>query len=182
MAGQITHMEVAHALIDRWLYQNIDDADEIMRLLEDSKAEDFEDYVKAMCMTKMKRHLIDEQYNLPDPIDVSGHKFYKADMMRRFVGEVPDRVFDQIKEFGDSSPVQMLLINDDYLGHVETLRHACRGILVRDGKVLLCHEPKSGLYIIPGGGVEGHEHYADCCEHAALNEYEKFISGGKRNG
>ena len=156
--------------IDRWLYQNIDDADEIMRLLEDSKAEDFEDYVKAMCMTKMKRHLIDEQYNLPDPIDVSGHKFYKADMMRRFVSEVPNRICEQIKEFDNAPAVQMQLINDDYLGHVEKLRHACRGILVSDGKVLLCHEPKSGLYIIPGGGVEGHEDYSACCERELLEE------------
>ena len=50
-------------------------------------------------MTKMKRHFIGEQYNLPDPIDVSGHKYYKADMMRRFVSEVPDRICEQIKEF-----------------------------------------------------------------------------------
>lgn len=95
---------------------------------------------------------------------------------------------------------QMLLVNDDYLGHVEVLRHACRGILVSDGKVLLCHEPESGLYIIPGGGVEGNESYEECCvrevldedyhdtdlaifglykrEHAALTEYEKFITEG----
>ena len=85
--------------IDRWLYQNIDDAGEIMTLLENSKEADFEDYVKAACITKMKRHLIDEQYNLPDPIDVSGHKYYKADMMRRFVGEVPDRICEQIEGF-----------------------------------------------------------------------------------
>ena len=156
--------------IDRWLYQNIQDGDDILCLLEDSKEADFEDYVKATCMTKMKRHLIDEQYNLPDPIHVSEHKFYKADMMRRFVSEVPDRIFEQIKEFGDSSPVQMQLINDDFLGRIEKLRHACRGILVRDGKVLLCHEPKSGLYIIPGGGVEGHENYADCCVREMLEE------------
>ncbi len=156
--------------IDRWLYQNIDDADEIMELLENSHETDFEDYLKAECIKKMKRHLIDVQYNLPDPIDVSGHKYYKADMMRQFVREVPDRIINQIKEFENASPVQMQLINDDYLGRVEKLRHACRGILVRDGKVLLCHEPKSGLYIIPGGGVEGHENYADCCEREMLEE------------
>nr|WP_297769069.1 NUDIX domain-containing protein [uncultured Butyrivibrio sp.] len=156
--------------MDRWLYQNIDDADDIMRLLEDSKENDFEDYLKAECIKKMKRHLIDVQYNLPDPIDVSGHKYYKADMMRQFVREVPDRIINQIKEFENASPVQMQLINDDYLGRIEKLRHACRGILVRDGKVLLCHEPKSGLYIIPGGGVEGHENYADCCEREMLEE------------
>ena len=119
--------------IDRWLYQNIDDADEIMGLLENSKEADFEDYVKASCMTKMKRHLIDVQYNLPVPIDVSGHKYYQSDMILKFVSEVPDRICEQIKEFEDGFPVQMQLINDDYLGRIEKIRHACRGILVRDG-------------------------------------------------
>ena len=156
--------------IDRWLYQNIDNADDIMRLLENSNEADFEDYVKASCMTKMKRHLIDVQYNLPDPIDVSGHKYYRSDMILKFVSEVPDRIINQLKEFADNPAVQMQLINDDYLGRIEKIRHACRGILVRDGKVLLCHEPKSGLYIIPGGGVEGHEGYAECCEREMLEE------------
>ncbi len=156
--------------IDRWLYQNIDDADEIMELLENSHETDCEDYVKATCIARMKRHLIDVQYNLPDPIDVSGHKFYTADLMRQFVSEVPDKVYQQIKEFGNTPVKQMRLINDDFVGHIDRLRHACRGILVQDGKILLCHEPGSGLYIIPGGGVEGHENYADCCEREMLEE------------
>ena len=49
-----------------------------------------------------------------------------------------------------------------------------------DGKVLLCHEPESGLYIIPGGGVEGHEDYGLYRrEHAALKEFTNFITKGK---
>ena len=62
------------------------------------------------------------------------------------------------------------LINDDYLGHVEHLRHACRGILVRDGKVLLNYESNNSKYIIPGGGVEENETYAECCEREMLEE------------
>ena len=34
------------------------------------------------------------------------------------------------------------LKNDDYLGYVKTIRHACRGIVVKDGKVLLGYEEK----------------------------------------
>lgn len=82
-------------------------------------------------------------------------------------GEDEDHFFMRIKK---TSARQMQLINDDYLGHVEKLRHACRGILVCDGKILLCHEPGSGLYIIPGGGVEGTETYAECCEREVLEE------------
>ena len=48
------------------------------------------------------------------------------------------------------------LKNDDFLGYVNTLRHACRGILVKDGKVLLGYESNNNKYIIPGGGVENY--------------------------
>ncbi|SEA25042.1 Predicted acetyltransferase [Lachnospiraceae bacterium NK3A20] len=71
---------------------------------------------------------------------------------------------------GKSEVRQMQLINDDYLGHVDVLRHACRGILVHDGKLLLCYEPNSDKYITPGGGLEGNETYAECCEREMLEE------------
>ena len=62
------------------------------------------------------------------------------------------------------------LINDDYLGYVKRLRHACRGIVVKDGKVLLSYETKYNKYMIPGGGVEEGENYAECCERELLEE------------
>ena len=65
---------------------------------------------------------------------------------------------------------QIKLVNDDFQGHVDILRHACRGILVREGKVLLCCESDNDKYIIPGGGVEGSETYAECCEREMLEE------------
>ena len=65
---------------------------------------------------------------------------------------------------------QIQLINDDYKGHVEHLRHACRGVLVRDGKVLLGYETNYDKYIIPGGGVEEGETLAECCEREMLEE------------
>ena len=65
---------------------------------------------------------------------------------------------------------KLQLINDDYLGHVEHLRHACRGILVDNGKVLLSYETVFGKYIIPGGGVEEGETFQQCCEREMLEE------------
>ena len=65
---------------------------------------------------------------------------------------------------------QIKLVNDDFQGHVDILRHACRGILVQEGKVLLCCESDNDKYIIPGGGVEGSETYAECCEREMLEE------------
>ena len=67
-----------------------------------------------------------------------------------------------------ANPLQ--LKNDDFLGYVNHVRHACRGILVKDGKVLLSYEANNGKYIIPGGGVEEGETYAECCEREMLEE------------
>ena len=65
---------------------------------------------------------------------------------------------------------KLQLRNDDYLGYVKKLRHACRGIVVNDGKVLLGYEVNNNKYIIPGGGVEDGETYEQCCERELLEE------------
>lgn len=65
---------------------------------------------------------------------------------------------------------QIQLINDDYKEHYEHIRHACRGMLVKDGKLLLSYETKNDIYLIPGGGVEDGESYAECCEREMLEE------------
>ena len=57
---------------------------------------------------------------------------------------------------------KITLISDDYQGHVDYTRHACRGIVVNDNKVLLCYETKEDKYLFPGGGVEEGESYIDC--------------------
>lgn len=62
------------------------------------------------------------------------------------------------------------LINDDYLGHFDICRHACRGIVIRDGKILLSYESNEDKYIIPGGGVEDDESLAECCVREILEE------------
>lgn len=62
------------------------------------------------------------------------------------------------------------LKNDDFLGFVKHLRHACRGIVVHEGKVLLGYEEKNNKYIIPGGGLEEGETYEQCCERELLEE------------
>lgn len=65
---------------------------------------------------------------------------------------------------------QLKLVNDDYLGYVEHSRHACRGIVINDGKVLLSYESNNEKYLIPGGGVEEGENYVECCEREILEE------------
>ena len=65
---------------------------------------------------------------------------------------------------------KLQLKNDDYLGYVKKLRHACRGIVVKDSKVLLGYEENNNKYSIPGGGVENGETYEQCCERELLEE------------
>ena len=47
------------------------------------------------------------------------------------------------------SAEQIQLINDDYSGKVNNLRHASRGILIKDGKVLISYESLNDKCIIP---------------------------------
>ena len=83
---------------DRWLFQNIDNAKEIMALLQESKDIGFEDFLRVEEIKKMKHHLIYEQYSQKEPIDVSGNKVFPADMILWFVEEVPQRIMAQLKE------------------------------------------------------------------------------------
>lgn len=45
----------------------------------------------------------------------------------------------------------------------ERERVAGRGIVVRDGKILLSHELNTGVYMTPGGGLEEGETLEECC-------------------
>ncbi|MBQ6293935.1 MAG: NUDIX domain-containing protein [Lachnospiraceae bacterium] len=65
---------------------------------------------------------------------------------------------------------KILLINDDYQGHVDICRHACRGIVIKDGKLLLSYESNEDKYITPGGGVEDDETFAECCAREVREE------------
>lgn len=45
----------------------------------------------------------------------------------------------------------------------EKTRNASRGIIVKDGKILLTYETNTDVYMTPGGGVEENETLAECC-------------------
>lgn len=42
-------------------------------------------------------------------------------------------------------------------------REACRGVVVRDGMILLTYEVNTDQWFIPGGGLEGAESIQQCC-------------------
>jgi maltose O-acetyltransferase len=47
---------------------------------------------------------------------------------------------------------KLKLINEDYQGHVDIMRHAGRGIVINDDKILLSYVEKCDNYMLPGGG------------------------------
>ena len=46
----------------------------------------------------------------------------------------------------------------------------CRGILTRDGKILLSYERQIGQWLIPGGGLEEGESLTECCKRELAEE------------
>lgn len=52
----------------------------------------------------------------------------------------------------------------------ERERVAARGIVVRDGKILLSHELNTGVYMTPGGGIEEDETLEECCKRELAEE------------
>lgn len=59
---------------------------------------------------------------------------------------------------------------ETYSDPPERIRPAGRGIVVRDGKILLSHELNTGVYMTPGGGLEEGETLSECCARELLEE------------
>lgn len=62
------------------------------------------------------------------------------------------------------------IIGKNYLGNWERTRKACRGIIQKDGKILLIYEKANDLWIIPGGGMEAGEDEVTCCKRELSEE------------
>lgn len=60
--------------------------------------------------------------------------------------------------------MKKIVINgDNYIGKWNRTRLACRGVIIRDQKMLLSYDTKTDLYMIPGGGIEENETEKECC-------------------
>lgn len=55
------------------------------------------------------------------------------------------------------------IFGDNRLAEYTKVREACRGIIVRDGMILLTYEVNSDQWFIPGGGMEKGESTQQCC-------------------
>ncbi len=99
--------------VDKWLFQNSRNSEEIVKLLLAAKETDLEDYIHAEDTAAMKKHLVDTQYNLPETVDVSGYKYYPSDKILWFVETVSDRIHGMIlnHRFEDKETVKNTLQN-----------------------------------------------------------------------
>ena len=52
----------------------------------------------------------------------------------------------------------------------ENTRVSCRGLVVREGKVLLSYESTKDVYMSPGGGLEEGETLGECCKRELREE------------
>lgn len=52
---------------------------------------------------------------------------------------------------------------DNYIGHWNQCRTACRGLVIQDGKLLLSFLQAMDVYMIPGGGMDEGETDVECC-------------------
>ena len=59
-------------------------------------------------------------------------------------------------------------------------REACRGIVIRDGKILLTYEVNTDQWFIPGGGVEGTESLENCCVRELAEETGCVVEAEER--
>ena len=55
------------------------------------------------------------------------------------------------------------IYGENYIEQYTKLREACRGIVIRNGKILLTYEVNTNQWFIPGGGLESNESLSQCC-------------------
>ena len=62
------------------------------------------------------------------------------------------------------------IFGEDRWDEYTKLREGCRGILIKDGRILLSYYKAVDRYLIPGGGIENGESLSECCERELAEE------------
>ena len=68
------------------------------------------------------------------------------------------------------------IVGDNYYGKWDKTRTACRGIVIRDHRLLLSYETVTGQWMLPGGGLEEGEDERECCIREVAEETGFLIS------
>lgn len=70
--------------------------------------------------------------------------------------------------------------SEEYMNPPEKTRVGCRGLIVKDNKILLSHELNTSVYMTPGGGVESGETYEACCKRELCEETGYDVEVGRQ--
>ena len=62
------------------------------------------------------------------------------------------------------------IYGDNYSGKYVRTRTACRAIITDNGKILLSYAKAEDVWMLPGGGLENNESFAECCIREAAEE------------
>ncbi|RIA77992.1 ADP-ribose pyrophosphatase YjhB (NUDIX family) [Anaeroplasma bactoclasticum] len=68
------------------------------------------------------------------------------------------------------------LYYDDFQKQIDVLRHASRGIVIKDNKILLTYVKTKDIYMLPGGGKEGVETITETCIRELQEETGTLVS------
>lgn len=62
------------------------------------------------------------------------------------------------------------IVGENHFEKASRIRVACRGLILKDDKILLSFETKNNQYMIPGGGREAGESEQECCKRELAEE------------
>ena len=68
------------------------------------------------------------------------------------------------------------IFGSNQLPEVNKTRTACRGFIVKDGKILICHELVDKQFFSPGGGIENDETLEACCIREVCEETGMIVA------
>lgn len=71
------------------------------------------------------------------------------------------------------------LVSETFFEPIIKKRVSCRGLVVKNGKVLLSYEKNKDVYMSPGGGIEENESLEECCQREILEETGIIAKAGK---
>lgn len=90
------------------------------------------------------------------------HKSFQNNVEIAGFSDVTSNLPPQKTDSKKPSKTFIEIYGDNYFGYYSSTRVACRGIVVRDGNILLVHATNGDVWMIPGGGVEEGEEETSC--------------------
>ena len=74
---------------------------------------------------------------------------------------------------------EVSILGDNRFETFTKTRTGCRGIVIKEGKMLLSREENTDWYLIPGGGLEAGETPEQCCQREVEEETGYIVRTGE---